>query len=139
MNKLITAVMLLLGLGIGFSSCTGKEEKSESDSIIGTWRSYMVDYLDEFGNIEGKEATGEFYIKFTEDEAILYIDDMPNDVTIITTDYTFKEGDNSIIYFPKAYSEYEQRIVAQVFGEQLVLQQTADDWDWGYRYQFSKQ
>lgn len=138
MNKLMKAVMLLLCLSIGLSSCTAKDDTDSQNSIIGTWRSNSIEYLGEFGNSEGIEGTGEFYVKFSESQAELYLDDMPNDVNVILTDYTFKDGDDSIIYFPKAYSEYEQRIVAQILNGELVIQQTANDWDWGLRYYFSK-
>lgn len=39
----------------------------------------------------------------------------------IDSDYCFKEDDNSIIYFPKAYENFDYQIVGKIFEKEKQL------------------
>ena len=115
---------------VNFTSCfkdvepdpTPEEpQPTEEFSIIGKWISLKWEEIDD-GEIE-VENTNEYYVIFTESEAKIYLYDCNEDETI-DSDYRFKEGDDSIIYFQKAYDDYGYKIVGKVYEaeRQLVVE-----------------
>ena len=141
-HVLIALCAMMLGLNL--TSCKKEKEPepepqpSEEFTIIGNWKSIKWQEIDEDGIDE--EYYGGYYVIFTENTAKIHFYDC-NDGEVLESDYTFKETDDSIIYFPKAYTDYGYKIVGQVFkdSKQLIIEIRHGDWDWYERYYFAKQ
>lgn len=120
------------------STTPDEPQPTEEFTLVGNWKSYNYQWIDEDGPFT--EATGRYSAVFTETTAKMYLDFDGIDHTI-ESDYTFKEGDDSIIYFPKAYNEYAYKIVGQIYKteQQLIIEVRKDDWDYFERYYFYKQ
>ena len=123
----------------GSKEDSNKEEQNEEVTLLGTWVSYNIDELGEFGELVARKATNDYSVTFTETNATLVIEDMPDGLSSITSTYDFKESDESIIYFTSAYSDYELKIVAQFTDGQLILQEACDYWDYSFMYYFTKE
>ena len=143
MRKIIYLASLLAVVSTAFVSCS-KERENESEqneevTLLGKWISYNIDELGEFGEIVARRATNDYSVTFTETSATLVIEDMPDGRSSITSTYDFKEGDESIIYFTSAFSDYELKIVAELKDGELTLVETCDYWDYSFMYYFHKE
>ncbi len=122
---------------VNFTSCnkdpehepTPEPEPTEEFTIIGTWKSTEWFEVDDDGESDG-EYTDEFYVIFMETTAKLYLYDC-NDNEIIESRYTFREEDNSIIYFDNPVissqgtnNNYGLRIIGKVneTTKRLIIQ-----------------
>ena len=130
--------MALAMLGLG--GCSKDDvETSKEFSLIGTWQSYNIDELGEFGEVVARYATNEYSITFTDTTATLVIEDMPSGMSSITSTYEFKEEGSNIIYFRPAYNKYGLQLVVEITEDgQLVLLETCSNWDYSYMYYFKK-
>lgn len=147
MKKFLIVILTLISLlcvSCKKESSTGVEEQEEV-TLLGTWQSYNVRYVDPFEPSESyTEARGDCKVTFTETEAEFVLEEMPTDtetgylLSSFKSGYTFKDGDDSIIYFEDAYNKYGQEIVAQFSDGQLVVAQYSSEWDWHWEYFFTK-
>ena len=103
--------------------------------MIGTWTSYCVDEFGELGEFVDREPNTNYSVVFTETEASIVIDDMPN----VTVEYEISEDDNTVITFPSVYADYGMQLVAQFKDGELAIQQHNQYWDFSYVYRFKKQ
>ncbi len=140
MKKSTTNLMIALCatlMCVNFTSCnkdpehepTPEPEPTEEFTIIGTWKSTEWFEVDDDGESDG-EYTDEFYVIFMETTAKLYLYDC-NDNEIIESRYTFREEDNSIIYFDNPVissqgtnNNYGLRIIGKVneTTKRLIIQ-----------------
>ena len=116
-------------------------QPTEETTLTGKWVSYRIEEIDEEG--ADYENTREYSVLFKDSTVELSLDyslEYEN-LSTITSDYSFKETDESIIYFQKAFSDYGYRLVGQFYKTegQLVIEQTYDTWDWAFRYYFVKE
>ena len=113
-------------------------EPTEEFTIVGNWKSIKWQEIDDEEIDE--EYTNEYFVIFTETTANFYLYDCNEDETI-ESDYRFKESDNSIIYFQKAYDDYGYQIVGKVFeAEKQLVIEVRGYADGSYqRYYFVKQ
>ena len=114
---------------------------SDETTLVGKWISYKYAEIDEEG--AEYESTREYSVLFNDSTVELSLDyslEYDNISTIIS-DYSFKETDESIIYFQKAFTDYGYKIVGKFYKTegQLVIEQTHDNWDWISRYYFVKE
>lgn len=147
MKKFLILILPLISLLCVSCEKNSPTEDGEQDEVtlIGTWQSYNVRYVDPFEPSESyTEARSDCKVTFTETEAEFVLEEMPTDtetgyiLSSFKSGYKFKEGDNSIIYFEDAYNKYGQEIVAQFTDGQLVVVQYSSDWDWHWEYFFTK-
>lgn len=138
MQKLIFCLMALVALT--FSGCSKDDaETSKEFTLVGTWRSYNIDELGEFGEVVARHATNEYSITFTDTTATLVVEDMPSGMSSISSTYEFKEEGSNIIYFRPAYNRYNMQLVVEITDNgQLILLQSCPDWDYSYMYYFKK-
>lgn len=138
MQKLIFCLMALVALT--FSGCSKDDaETSKEFTLVGTWRSYNIDELGEFGEVVARHATNEYSITFTDTTATLVVEDMPSGMSSISSTYEFKEEGSNIIYFRPAYNRYNMQLVVEITDDgQLILLQSCPDWDYSYMYYFKK-
>ncbi len=122
--KLLIAICATL-MSVNFTSCNKEPEPTpeqpqptEEFTLIGKWKSIKWQEIDD-GEID-EEYTSEFYVIFTETIAKFYLYDCYENETI-DSDYCFKEDDNSIIYFPKAYENFDYQIVGKIFEKEKQL------------------
>lgn len=130
-------------LGLNFTSCKKEIENEEQQpteefTVIGNWKSWNYQWID--GEDNYMEATSHYSVVFTKSTATLhlYFDGFEN---TIESNYSFKETDDSIIYFSKAYEDYGYMIVGQVFKDkkELIIEVRHEAWDYFERYYFAKQ
>ena len=143
MKKILSLAILAILCCVLATSCSKKEENNNENSgevtLIGTWRSYCVEELGEYNEVEGREYTKEYTVVFTDTEATMVIEEMPDGVQAIVSTYEFKENDNTIIYFNEAYQKYGLQIVAQFANGQLILLEKGRYWDYSFQYYFNKE
>ncbi len=137
MKKLL-GFMAALACVVCFSSCSKEDSKENNEpekevTLIGTWTSYYVYELGEFGETVGGEANSNYSVTFTETEATITLDEM----STITTPYEFKENDNTIIYFTSLPDGYQ--LVGQFKDGEVAIQQGNTYWDYYFYYCFKKQ
>ena len=118
MKKIFSLAILAILCCILATSCSkengnNNENKGEV-TLIGTWRSYCIEELGEYNEVEGREYTKEYTVVFTDTEATMVIEEMPDGVQAIVSTYEFKENDNTIIYFNEAYQKYIQSETAKL-------------------------
>lgn len=124
-----------------FISCNKDDNADDSQKFthIGTWQSYNIDELGEYGELVGRYTTNAYSISFTGTTAILVIEDMPGGMSSITSTYEFKREGSNIIYFSSAYNHYNLQLVAKITDDnQLVLLETCTNWDYSFMYYFKK-
>ncbi|MBR0178140.1 MAG: hypothetical protein IJQ11_12040 [Bacteroidales bacterium] len=149
MKKCTTNLMIALCatlMCVHFTSCnkdlepepTPEPQPTEEFTVVGNWRSVKWQEIDDEEIDE--EYTDEYYVIFTETNAKFYLYDFDEGETI-DSDYSFKESDNTIIYFQKAYDDYGYMIVGKVFeAERQLLIEVRGYEDGSYqRYFFRKQ
>lgn len=143
MKKIFSLAILAILCCVLATSCSKEEENNNENSgevtLIGTWRSYCIEELGEYNEVEGREYTKEYTVVFTDTEATMVIEEMPDGVQAIVSTYEFKENDNTIIYFNEAYQKYGLQIVAQFANGQLILLEKGPYWDYSYQYYFNKE
>lgn len=140
MKKIFSLAILAILCCVLATSCSKEEENNNENrgevTLIGTWRSYCIEELGEYNEVEGREYTKEYTVVFTDTEATMVIEEMPDEVQAIVSTYEFKENDNTIIYFNEAYQKYGLQIVAQFANGQLILLEKGRYWDYSYQYLF---
>lgn len=143
MKKKFIFASVLIAVSTAFFSCSKEnldsEEPIKEVTLLGTWTSYNIDELGEYGEIVARRATNDYSITFTETNATMIIEDMPDGLSSITSTYEFKESDESIIYFPSVYSDYGLKIVAQFANGQVTIIESCDYWDYSFMYYFVKE
>ncbi|MBQ2186951.1 MAG: hypothetical protein II401_00120 [Bacteroidales bacterium] len=142
LNKNLIIALFAIMLCIIITSCKKDESSTTPQSttettLIGNWISYKWQEIDEEGTYS--ENTHDYSVVFTETTASLSLEF--DEHTTIISDYKFKEGDESIIYFQRAYDDYGYMIVAQFLKNEgkLIVEVHNDYWDWYNRYYFNKQ
>jgi len=141
-NVLIALCAMMFGLS--FTSCNkenGQEPQPEEDSIIGKWVCYGYTMIDtDYDKSSDCPKAQVYSAVFTDSTAKLHLSFYEEDKTI-ETDYRFKEGDEGIIYFQKAFDQYGYRIVGKYVKAQgsLVIEATSDYWDVLEHYEMVKQ
>lgn len=139
----VLVVFLATLLCVNFSSCkkssdtaTPEPQPVQETTLIGNWRSYK---WEEIGDEYYAEATTAYTIVFTDDNAVILIED--GGMRTINTDYRFKENDDSIIYFQRAYDVYGYMIVGKFLKTEgkLMIEVRGSDWDWYERYSYTKE
>lgn len=139
MRRFIFCLMALTTLTFSGCSKEDNEESTQEFTLIGSWKSYNIDELGQFGEVVSGYATNDYSITFTETTATLVIEEMPSDMSSITSNYEFKEEGSNIIYFKSAYNQYGLKLVAEITDDgQLILLETCSDWDYSFMYYFSK-
>lgn len=143
MKKILSLAILAILCCVLSTSCSKEKENNDEGqgevTLIGTWSSYCIDELGEYNEVVGREYTNEYTIVFTDTEATMVIEEMPDGVQAIVSTYEFKENDNTIIYFNEAYQKYGLQIVAQFANGQLILLEKGRYWDYSYQYYFNKE
>ena len=143
MKKILSLVILAILTFVLATSCSKEKENNDENqgevTLIGTWRSYCIEELGEYNEVEGREYTKEYTVVFTDTEATMVIEEMPDGVQAIVSTYEFKENDNTISYFNEAYQKYGLQIVAQFANGQLILLEKGRYWDYSYQYYFNKE
>lgn len=141
LNVLVAFFVTLLC--VSFSSCkkdkntaTPDPQPSQETTLIGNWRSYK---WEEISEEYYAEATSAYTIVFDDDNAVIRIED--GGIKTINTDYRFKENDDSIIYFQRAYDEYGYMIVGNFLKTEgkLIIEVRRSNWDWYERYSYTKE
>ena len=139
MRKWIFGLMALSTMFLSSCNKDDNAENSQEFTHIGTWQSYNIDELGEYGELVARYATSEYSITFTDTTATLVIEDMPGGMSSISSTYEFKEEGSNIIYFNSAYSNYNLQLVAQITEDnQLILLETCSNWDYSFMYYFKK-
>lgn len=140
----VLVAILATMLCVSFSSCkkdkntaTPDPQPTQETTLIGNWVSYMMQEIDEEG--ASTEYTDEYSVVFTETTASLTLEF--DGYSTIESDYRFKENDETIIYFQRAYDDYGFMIVAQFLKNEgsLIVEVRNEYWDWYDRYYFNKQ
>lgn len=141
-NVLIALCAMMLGLS--FTSCNKEPDEPQpaEATIIGTWVCYGYTTIDLDPDKSANDTKAHVYSAvFTDSTAKLHLS-FYEDYMTIETDYRFKDGgDEGIIYFQKAFDDYEFRIVAQYQKAQnkLIIEATCDYWDVLEHYEMVKQ
>ena len=142
MKKILSLAILAILCCVLSTSCSKEKENNDEGqgevTLIGTWSSYCIIELGEHNEVVGREYTNEYTIVFTDTEATIVIEDMPNGLQSIVSTYEFKENSNSIIYFTEAYQKYGIQLVAQFANGQLILLEACPYWDYSFQYYFNK-